>query len=393
MRKLLVLGASRLQLSCIIKAKAMGLFVGVVDLNPEAPGVKLADIFFECSTNDTDKILQIADEFNPDGIMTLATDMPMRSVAKVAEKYNLSAISYDVAMKATDKVEMIKCFKSHNVPHPWFEIVHSEHELNVAIADKPTPYIIKPNDSSGSRGVILVTNKNESVNAFHYSLSYSKSGAVLVEEYMKGPEVSVEIIVCEETVYILAVTDKLTTGSPYFVEMGHSQPSQLSEETIQLIKKAATDAVKAIGINNSPAHVEIIVTDDGPKLVELGARLGGDNITSSLVPLSTGVDMVEACIKLALGEPPDLNIKHTKGAAIRYFQTEKGLFNGVDGVDKAVNNSCIKELTVVKQIGEDVHDIKSSADRVGFVIAQATDVQQAIAECEKAINLLKFNIK
>jgi len=393
MRKLLILGASRLQLPCIIKAKAMGLFVGVVDMNSEATGVRLADIFFECSTNDTNKILQFADEFKPDGVMTLATDMPMRSVAAVAEKYNLSAISYDVAIKATDKVEMIKCFKAHNVPHPWFEIVHSVDELNVAVADKHTPYIMKPNDSSGSRGVILVTNKSESVSAFNYSLSYSKSGAVLVEEYMTGPEVSVEIIVCEEVVHVLAITDKLTTGSPYFVEMGHSQPSQLSEETIKSIKKVAVEAVKAIGINNSPAHVEIIVTDTGPKLVELGARLGGDNITGSLVPLSTGINMVEACIKLALGEIPDLNMKCKKGAAIRYFQTGKGLFKGVDGVDKAMNNSYVKELIVEKQIGDEIHEIKSSGDRIGFVITQATDAKQAITECEKAINMLKFHIE
>jgi len=393
MRKLLILGASQLQLPGINKAKEMGLFVGVVDINPKAPGVRIADIFFECSTNNTDKILMIAEEFKPNGIMTLATDMPIRSVAAVAQKYNLSTISYDVAIKATDKVEMIKCFKDHNVPHPWFEIVHSEYELNVAIADKYTPYIMKPNDSSGSRGVILVTNKDDSANALKYSLSYSKTGIVLIEEYMKGPEVSVEIIVYEDEVHVLAVTDKITTGSPSFVEMGHSQPSQLPIDTIELIKKVATDAVKAIGINNSPAHVEIIVTDAGPKLVELGARLGGDNITSSLVPLSTGIDMVEACIKLSLGEIPDLNIKQTKGAAIRYFQTEKGLFTGVENVDKAVNNCCIKELSFTRQIGEDMNEIKSSGDRIGYVVSQAADAKQAVAVCERAINLLKFNIK
>jgi biotin carboxylase len=393
MRRLLILGASQLQLPAIIKAKVMGLFVGVVDLDSKAVGVRFADVFFECSTNDIDEILKIAEKFKPDGIITLATDMPIRSVAAVAQKYNLAAISCDVAIKATDKVEMIKCFKDHHVPHPWFEIVRSKQELNVAIADKNTPFIIKPNDSSGSRGVILVTKKSDSVNAFNYSFSYSKSGIVLIEEYMKGPEVSVEIIVCEGNVHVLAITDKLTTSSPYFVEMGHSQPSQLPVNTIESIKKIAIDSVKAIGINNSPAHVEIIVTDSGPKLVELGARLGGDNITSSLVPLSTGVDMVEACIKLALGETPDLNIKHTKGSAIRYFKTKIGLYNGVEGIEKVLKNRHIKELTIVKKAGEKINEIKSSGDRIGYVISQAADAEKAVVECNNAIELLNFNIE
>ena len=230
--------------------------------------------------------------------MTLATDMPMRSIAAACEELGLCGISVDTAVKATDKGEMIKTFEKNGIEHPWYFVVDSLEKLESVCDNITYPCISKPTDNSGSRGVILINNSSELKAALEYSCSNSRGGCVIVEEYMKGPEVSVEVFVLDGVPHVLNVTDKLTTGAPHFVEMGHSQPSRLAAEDQQKIRDLACRAVKAVGIHCGPAHVEIMLTKEGPKMVELGARMGGDCITTHLVPLSTGVDMIKAPIDI-----------------------------------------------------------------------------------------------
>lgn len=199
---------------------------------------------------------------------------------------------------------------------------------------------------------------------------------------MVGPEVSVEIIVWQGTPHVLQITDKLTTGAPHFVEMGHSQPSRLSAEDQEKIRDLACRAVKAVGINCGPAHVEIMLTKDGPKMVELGARMGGDCITTHLVPLSTGIDMIKAAIDICLGQTPDIDPKFQKGSAIRFFDAPCGTITAIEGVEEAKNIPGVREISFTKQVGDTVGEIGASGDRVGFVITQADDAGNAVRICE-----------
>ena len=331
MKRLLIIGASHLQLPAIQKAKEMGLYVGVVDFNPDAVGISAADEYFNISTIDEEGVYQAARKFRADGIMTLATDMPMRSVAYAANKLGLVGISYDTAIKATDKGEMIKAFEASNVEHPWYYILSSLDELETVENRITFPCISKPVDNAGSRGVMLVHSRGELNEAVKYSSLNGRNGGVIIEEYLEGSEVSVEIIVVDGTVHILQITDKLTTGAPHFVEMGHSQPSQLEDENIDAIRDLAVRAVRAVGINNGPAHVEIMLTKKGPRMIELGARMGGDCITTHLVPLSTGIDMIKATIDICLGDVPDLEYKFHKGSAIRYLRQSHGTIQKIEG--------------------------------------------------------------
>lgn len=385
MKKLLIIGASVLQLPAIKRAKEMGYYVGVIDYDPNAIGIEFADEYFNVSTIDIEGVTKTAEEFRPDGIMTLATDMPMRSIAAACEKLGLSGISFETAVKSTDKGEMIKAFEENDVEHPWYHIISSVDELNSKIEKITYPCISKPTDNSGSRGVMLIHNEHELHEAVEYSSSNGRSGSVIVEEYMQGPEVSVEIITVDGEPTVLQVTDKLTTGAPHFVEMGHSQPSRLGEQNLEKIRDLAKRAVKAVGIKNGPAHVEIILTKDGPKMVELGARMGGDCITTHLVPLSTGIDMIEATIKIACGEKPDIEPKLDKASAIRFLDAPIGTITAIDGVEEAEKIDGVKEISLTKHIGDKVGEIGSSTDRVGFVIAQADTAEQAVSICEKAL--------
>ena len=392
-QRIFIVGASVLQLPAIMKAKEMGFYVGVADYNPNAAGIRYADEYFNVSTIDVDGITDVAKSFHPNGIMTLATDMPMRAIAAACSACGLPGISYDTAIRATDKAEMIKAFEKHGVEHPWYYVANNKQEFDEIVESVKYPCIIKPTDNAGSRGVILANDYKELKDAYNYSQSESRRGAVIIEEYLQGPEFSVEVMVIDGEPNVLQITDKLTTGAPHFVEMGHSQPSVQNEDNQVKIRDLAIRACKAVGISCGPAHVEMILTNDGPKMVELGARMGGDCITTHLVPLSTGIDMVRATIDIACGKKPEISQKIRKGSAIRYFNTSAGRLNSIDGVEKAKRIPGIKEITIVKDAGTEIADIDSSTDRIGFVIAQADTAEDAVRVCEKAIKAIRISVE
>ena len=393
MKRLLIIGASILQLPAIKKAKELGHYVAVADFNPNAVGIPYADEFYNASTIDIEAICKVAEEFKPDGIMTLATDMPMRSIAAATLRLGLPGISMDTAVKSTDKGEMIKAFKEHGVESPWFYIIENVSKLNALSPQLSYPCILKPTDNAGSRGVMLVESVEELLEAYQYSVSQSRGGLVILEEYMTGPEVSVEVMVVDGEPHVLQVTDKLTTGAPYFVEMGHNQPSMLPAEDVERIKDLACRAVKSMGINCGPSHVEIKLTPTGPKIVELGARMGGDCITTHLVPLSTGVDMIKATIDVSLGLKPDIAPTQQKGSAIRFFDASCGIISAIEGVEEALAIDGVQEISFTKSVGDEVTEIHSSLDRCGFVIAQCDSAEEAIEACGKAKSMVLITVK
>ena len=398
MRKtIMILGASVLQLPAIIKAKQMGLNVVVADMNPNAVGFQEAGIIKEVvSTIDREAVLEAARRNHIHGIMTLASDMPMRTVAYVCKNMGLSGIDEETAYKATDKVYMRKALRAGNVPIPAFYRIKTKAEYLDTIDQISADCIVKPADNSGSRGVSLI-HKGADVqtieSAYQYAKSCSRSGGILVEEYMKGPEVSVETLSINGVCSIIQITDKLTTGAPHFVEMGHSQPSRLEESVQQEIKRVATLANQAIGIRQGPSHTEIIVTEQGPKIVEIGARLGGDCITTHLVPLSTGVDMVEITIRIALGESPVIPKINGCGSAIRYFRQSSGIVRAIEGISQAEKMKGIREIQIVHGIGEKIGEVNDSASRMGFVIAQDATAEDAVKDCENALKAVQIIVE
>lgn len=397
MKKIMILGASILQLPAIEKAKEMGLEVIVVDMNPEAVGFKLPGVHKEViSTIDTPAIVEAAKRHRINSIMTLASDMPMQSVAAVCRELGLVGISEDTALKATNKAFMRDALKAGGVPIPMYFRVKDRGEFIASVEKiRSAGYrcIVKPADNSGSRGVDLLRDDADLEAAFDYTARYSRGGEIVVEEFMEGPEVSVETLAIDGDVHVIQITDKLTTGAPYFVEMGHSQPSRLPKEATDRIRDVAIAANRAIGIQNGPSHTEIKLTKDGPKIVELGARLGGDCITTHLVPLSTGVDMVECSIRIALGEKIDLTPKWSKGSANRYLNTGAGRIRSIEGVNDAQALPGVVQVSIVHGVGEELGEIRSSSDRAGFVIAQADDAGEAVSVAERARAMIRVNVE
>ncbi len=389
MKKLMILGASVLQLPAIQKAKEMGFEVVAVDMNPDAVGFKVDGVIKEViSTIDIPAVVDSAKRHKIDGVMTLASDMPMRTVAAVTKELGFKGVTADTALKATDKAVMRETFKEHGVPSPEYYKVTDKQEFLDAVKGFMRPFIVKPADNSGSRGVFLIEDFSDmeaAEKAYEYSKKYSRNGNVVVEEYMTGPEVSVETLTVGGQFHVLQITDKMTTGAPHFVEIGHSQPSCLSEEDKRAIRELAEKASRAVGIVDGPAHAEIIVAKDGPKMVEIGARMGGGCITTHLVPLSTGVDMTKSVIEMVMGQIPDVSVKFEKGAAIRFIIPPVGKVVSVSGVEEAGKLDGVQEVVIQCEIGQQVGMLENGASRIGYVIAQADTAENAIKICEKAL--------
>lgn len=399
MKKMMILGAGPLQVPAIKKAKEMGYEVISVDYDENAVGFSLADVKLLVSTLDQEEVLKQALIHQPDVVMTSTSDGPVRTAAYVNEKLGKQPdLSYIDSLCATIKSDMRDRLKENHVPIPAYYAVHDAEEFLAAVKRLVPSCIVKPADNAGSRGVVLLDENTDHteenlLRIYEYSKSNSHNGIVMVEEYMTGPEVSVEAMTVNGVTEIVAITDKSITPPPYFVEIAHSEPSCLPKEVKETVCRITRQAVKAIRLCNGPSHTEIKITKDGPRIVELAARLGGDFITSRLVPLSTGVDMVGASVELATGAEIDLTKKKEQGAAIHFIQGSEGILKSIE-VDKSVYSlPGVEEVSVYKKPGDAVHGTKSSNDRIGHIITSGRTAEEALETGKKALALVHVEIE
>lgn len=391
MKKILILGAPLFQIPVVKKAKEMGLEVGIVDINPQAPALKFADTVFVASIRDKNGILEIAKNYKPNGIVIGACDTSVTTAAYVCNKLGLPCYSEETALKSTNKLEMLYAFEKYAVDHPKFQLVRKNDLRNFKM-QIPYPAISKPINSSGGRGIFFIKDEKQLQEAVAYS-SDGYAGDILVEEYMEGNEVSVEVIVLESIPYVLQITDKITSGKPNFYEIGHSQPSRLPDEIKIRVSNLAKRAVTACGINNSPAHVEIKITEDGPKMVELGARLGGDWITSFLINTSvSGINMTETAIRLALGEKIEKPQFHNSGksVAVRFLCGKSGKVKEIIGFDYIKVIPGIITADILIHPGDKIAKSENNATRYGYIVAEGESTEQALSICEQALNQIKI---
>lgn len=388
MEKIFILGASMLQVPAIQKAKEKGLYVYALDYDPEAVGIPYADEFLCISTIDKEAVLKAAKEYQPDYIITSTSDMPVRTVAWVNEQLGRpNDIAFEDAICATDKAAMRRRMKECGVPVPEFHVIHSAQELKNVAEHMADRFIIKPADNAASRGVYLIEKKDQPDydEIYRFTHQYSRSGEVLVEEFMTGPEVSVESFTVNDETHIITITDKKVTEIPFFVETGHTEPSRLPAEVQADIRSVAEGAIRALHLHNGPTHTEIKVTPAGAKLVEIAARLGGDFITSKLVPLSSGVDLIDCCISATLGQKVHWERTKTAGSAIRFIQAGAGTITEISGVQEAMQMPGVTEVSLYKKVGDTVAPLESSGDRPGHVIATGADADEAERNCEAAL--------
>ncbi|MCI0558519.1 MAG: ATP-grasp domain-containing protein [Nitrososphaera sp.] len=390
MTALLILGAGSMQVPAFYAAKKLGLRVVAIDPRTSPPGCHLADEFYRRDLGDFEYCIRAAQRHAVGGVITLAADYPVPAVATVCEALGLPGLSISAATKTINKVEMRRALVAANIPVPKWGVAASLNQANSVLAEIGA-VVAKPVDSSGGRGVAFLDDSNtvdEIKLAVERAMGLSRSGEVIIEEYLEGPEVSVEAVTFRDKTEVISVTDKLTTGPPHFVEIGHSQPSQLSANDISRVKAMVFAAIRALGIANSATHTEIRLTRSGPYIIEIGARLGGGFVTSHLVPLSTGVDLVKAVIRIALGESPELKPTHYSGAAIRFLTPNPGTVSCVGGIRRARQLPGVKVVSIDVRPGDEVGLVRDAAGRIGHVICTGADALSAIKNAEKARDLI-----
>jgi len=394
---ILVIAAGPLQVPAIREAAPMGLRTVAVDANSRAPGMALADMRYAVDIFDVSAVEKIARAEKISGVMTLCTDAPVRTVAAVAAALGLPAISSEAAAHATDKRLMRKALLGNGVPVPRFSEVDSIAAASAAANSLRYPVALKIACSSGSRGVYRVDTPEDLGKHFFQARQHQPHGDLLLEEWMDGPEVSVEGVCVGEKVHVIQVTDKVLFPGAYPVEAGHSQPSRLPAMIVAQIRDVTERGVSALGFTSCAFHAELKITTGGPKIVEIGARLGGDRISTHLTPLSTGVNLVRAAIQIAVGREPNLVLSAQRGAAIRYFHARScGTVERIEGLESVSSLPGLELLYAASerdgplQPGFVVGEIRSSLDRYGHALFSGDDATQAIERAEQAISMVKF---
>jgi len=365
--KIAILGASYLQLPLVEKAKANGIETHCFAWDDgKAVCKEVADYFYDISVLEKETILEICQEINIDGILTIATDICVPTISYVAEKMNLIGNSMETALLTTNKGLMRHCFSEHKIPSPFFQVI--EEFSHIKLQEFNYPVIVKPVDRSGSLGVVKVENEDGLKSAVATAINYSFSKKCLIEEFIEGIEVSVETITWKGQHQIITITDKVITKAPYFVEIEHHQPSSLDESVIQKIKETSLAILNATKVSYGIGHIELIVTPQGKvKAIEIGSRMGGDFIGSDLVELSTGIDFLQVALDCALDvlEYP-LIIKINKYSGV-YF-----LSKNTEYLLPLFHNNYTNKAIVKKEIlSEKLLSLTSSNDRSGYLIYQS----------------------
>jgi len=401
MRTLWIVSGGTEAVPGIRRAKEMGLHVVVSDMNPKAPGMAVADDGVVASTYDVEATVAAAQEYHRtvrpiDGVMCIASDVPL-TVASVAEALGLPGIPVKSARLATDKLAMKRRFVADGVPVPWFSPVESVAHLRQIVAEQGYPLVLKPVDSRGARGVLRLTTDVDLDWAFRHALKFSPGSHVMVEEYLPGPQISTESLLLDGTGYTPGFIDRnyehLERFAPYFIEDGGQQPSILNDDDHNAVCELAEQAGRALGITTGIAKGDMVLTTQGPKVIEIAARLSGGWMCTDQIPLATGVDLVGAAIRIALGEQPearDLVPQFHRGVAIRYFFPTPGRVVAIRNIDRFDDVPWIHRLGFFVGPGDVVEPVTNHTKRAGFVITTGETRGEAIEHALQVMETVKI---
>lgn len=398
-KTLLFLGAGEEQCEAIDIALDLGLKVIAVDGNPNAPGLKIAYVGINADIKDVAAMIELGKKYNIDGVMTHAVEIPLM-VAKVAKALNLPGLDPEVAERATNKLERLKCLTEHGIPCPKFETATLAEEAKLKAEQIGFPCVFKPVDNAGARGVIKVSNKDEIVKAFNHTLSYTQKDIILIEEFLEGKELSTESIIYDR-IYTVAFADRnydKKRFEPFFIEDGGEMPTSLSEAELEKVTQTVDAAIMALGIDWGVAKGDVIINDGEIKILEMAARTSGGRFCSLKVPFSTGINMLRPYILMAVGLTPDLNdlkAKFSKGVAERFIFPKPGKITKIEGIDEAERMEGIYKVHLdgdIKICGE-IETVTDHTMRKGYIIARGKTREQAVQRAEQAVKRIRIITK
>jgi biotin carboxylase len=395
--RILILGAGVMQGPALSIAKEMGLETVAVDADPNAPCVSLADRFEKVDLKDREGVAALGkalmDSGGLGGVMTAGTDFSA-TVAWAAEKLGLAGIPFETALDASDKERMRGRFKAAGAPSPGFVICTELPSKSGFVPPFPWPAVVKPVDNMGSRGCRRVDNPHELEAAVADALRFSRSGRAIVEEYMEGPEFSVDALVYRGEITICGLADRHIFYPPYFIEMGHTMPTNMPPQTVEALLAVFCRGVKALGIDNGAAKGDIKLTPKGPMIGEIAARLSGGYMSGWTYPYASGVRPTRGAIQIALGRKPDyLEPSKHWTCAERAFISIPGTVASIYGLDRAKAVEGVKDLFMRIREGNAVTFPENNVSKCGNVISAAPTRDEAVNSAEKAVRSILIRLK
>ncbi len=396
MKTILFVGAGRNQRRAIARVRELGARVVAVDRNADAPGFAEADAGEPVDFADAEAVADVGRRHGVDGVMTLAADRAVPIVARVAELLGLPGIGSEAAHLATNKIAMRRVFAEQGVPQPRFAAVRDWESAKAACGTIGFPAVLKPADSAGQRGLFLVHDVDELARSLPLTLAASTTREAVLETFHEGREVNTLLVARADDLKLITASDRMRPeGIGFGVALTHLYPSTLYGDVLEAVERVATAAVHATGIRNGIAYPQLLVSEDGVRVVEIAARIPGGQMVE--VPrYGVGIDLVEVAVKQALGEPvPDelVTPRFQQPFAIHFLTSSPGplpagLVQSVGPLDKALAFPGVDRVETWIEPGETIRPVQTDGDRRGYVIARGETNLEALERAEAAARLI-----
>ena len=387
----------------IQKAKELGLHVVVSDGNAQAPGFAYADDTIIASTYDAEASWKAVQEYQKthhriDGVVCVAADVPY-TVSFIADKLRSPGIPLQSALLSMDKLAMKEKFRENGIPIPWFFEVKSSEEVYTHLK-KYNELIIKPVDSRGARGVQRINLQSKIEEAFIEAQENSPSGRVIIEEFLTGHQVSTESVIFDDLESTPGFSDRnyeyLDKFAPHIIENGGTMPSTLSKSDREAISDLAISAGRALGVTRGTVKGDMILTPEGPKIIELATRLSGGWFATNQITLATGVDLVKIAILIAINSPIEVLEKYPlcySGVAIRYFFPLPGKVISITDSSNLLQQDWICKYDIYVKEGDQIEIITNHTKRAGYVITLGKDRTEAVHRAELVVKNIEIITK
>jgi biotin carboxylase len=382
-KRLLVLGAGPGQLGLHRAARERGLYVVACDRDPTAIGFEYVDRRAVVSVEDESAISQLGRAEGVDGIIAPGIDWPVAVAARIAAHAGLPhPLAPETASLTVLKHRQRRRFDELGVPQPrWQTTTTAEDGL-------PLPAAVKPVDRQGQKGLSVVENRSELGDAIAEAVEASRNGLALVEALVPGPEVTVNAFSVDGAFHPLTVTDRVTAGGEAFgVALAHVWPSA---HRVDEAVEAARQAADALGVADGPTYTQIVLGPEGPRVIELAARLGGGH-DAELCRVALGVDLNGLALSAALGEPLEVPAPDPGGGAVvRFLVPPEGVLEEVGGLEEARALEGVVDALVYRSAGWEFGRFRRGADRAGYVLTRGGSREEALARADRAADLIRF---
>ncbi len=371
MKKIIILGAGIYQVPLIKQAKSMGLYVIVISIEGNYPGFELADKCYYVDTRNYEEILQIALCEKVDGICTTGTDVAVKTIGYVCEKMNLCGLDISSANKATDKFLMKEAFKQYGVRTSDFIKAKTAQDAVEFLNTAKKAVVLKPVDSSGSRGVTKVQTAEEIINKFDEILKYSGKDYIIAEEFVNGYEIGIDLFVYNNEIVLNAIHGKMTFDNGYSrVPIGHYFPFEASDKLSKDIQNQIEKVVMAMGFNNCAVNMDVLIDDEKAYIIEASGRAGATCIPE-LISKYYGFNYYEKIIKTAIGCNVDFEYSTLTPCAAKLLTSNRsGIIKKQEYIEKDGSSA---EVSFDYKVGDFVNKFKVGPDRVGQIIVDGSN--------------------